>query len=113
MLEEELLPGAGLVTATGKEPEEEALPVAVSCVAETKLVDKGIPPKVTCAPETKLAPVTVREKFPVPMLAGLMPLNIGMGFRMETLLEPLALESAALVARIVTEAGFGSAAGPV
>ena len=111
MLEEELLPGAGLVTATGKEPEEDALPVAVSWAVDTKAVGKGIPASVTLAPETKLPPLSVREKFPMPTLAGLMPVSTGIGFSRETLLESLAVKSAALVARIVTVAGFGKIAG--
>lgn len=53
------------------------------------------------------------EKLPVPTLAGLMPVNSGVGFKSVTLLGPLAEESAALVARTVTVFGFGSAAGAV
>jgi len=37
-LEEELLPGDGLVTVMAYVPAEEAAPVAVSCVAETNVV---------------------------------------------------------------------------
>lgn len=49
----------------------------------------------------------------MPTLAGLMPVRTGVGFRIETLLEPLMEASATLVARTVTELGFGRVAGAV
>jgi len=112
-LEEELLPGEGLMTLMAYVPAEEAAPVAVSCVAETNVVGNGVAPKSTCAPLTNLLPVTVSEKLPVPTLAGLMPVNTGVGFRSVTLLGPLADESAALVARTVTVLGCGRTTGAV
>ena len=52
-------------------------------------------------------------KLPVPKLAGLIPVSTGVGFRRVTLLEPLAEESAALVARTVMILGFGRLSGAV
>ena len=80
---------------------------------ETKVVARAVVPKRTCAPFTKLLPVMVRKKLPVPTLAGLMPVSTGVGFNRVTEVEPLAEESAALVARIVMVLGLGRAAGAV
>ena len=52
-------------------------------------------------------------KLPVPTLAGLIPVSTGVGFRRVTLLEPMAEESAELVARTVMIFGFGRLAGAV
>src|SRR5271165_1535681 len=57
--EELLLPGSGFCTVTEKVPAEVALPVAVSCVEETKVVASAVVPTRTCAPEMKLLPVTM------------------------------------------------------
>jgi hypothetical protein len=76
-------------------------------VEETKVVVSGEPPRRTWAPDTNLLPVTVRLKFPVPMLAGLMPVRAGVGFMRVTALEPLAELDAELVALIVTVFGLG------
>lgn len=112
-LEDELLPGFGLVTLIANVPGEFAVPVALSCVAETKVVWMGAAPNRTCAPFTNLLPETVMEKLPVPTLEGLMPVSTGMGFRIVTLLEPLADVSAALVARTAIVLGLGRAGGAV
>ena len=53
------LPGSGFCTVTAKFPDEEALPVAVSFVAERKLVVIALLPTRTLAPLTKLEPVIV------------------------------------------------------
>lgn len=107
------LPGFGFITLTAKLPAEVALPVAVSCVEEIKVVESAEPESITCAPVTKLLPVTAIEKLPVEIEAGTMPLRTGIGFSSVTLLLPEALESAALTARTVTVLGFGNAAGAV
>ena len=70
-------------------------------------------PKRTCAPFTNLPPVTARVKVPVPTLEGLIPVSTGIGFKMLTLLDPLAEESAELVARTEIVLGFGRANGAV
>lgn len=68
---------------------------------------------MTVAPEMKLVPVSVMEKFPVPVLAGLMPESVGVGFKIVIALDPLAELTATLVAVIVKAFGFGSVAGAV
>ena len=50
-----MLPGSGFSTVMGKVPAMAAVPVAVSCVEETKVVEVGELLRRTCAPETKLA----------------------------------------------------------
>lgn len=46
-LDDELLPGDGLLTLMPYVPADETEPVAMSCVAETNVVDKGVAPKST------------------------------------------------------------------
>ncbi len=110
---EALLPGSGLTTVMPTIPAEESEPVAVSWVEETKVVVSGVEPRRTCAPEMNLLPVMVRLKFPVPTLAGLIPVSAGVGFMSVMALEPLAELEAELVAVRVTALGFGSEAGAV
>jgi hypothetical protein len=50
---------------------------------------------------------------PVPTLEGVIPVSTGIGFKMLTLLDPLAAESAELVARTEIVLGFGRANGAV
>jgi hypothetical protein len=102
-----------LTTVMLNMPAEFAEPVAVSCVAETKVVVSGVLPNSTCAPETKFVPLTVRLKLPVPMLAGFVPASVGVGFISVTALEALAELGAALVAVTVTVFGLGSEDGAV
>lgn len=94
-------------------PETDSLPLAVSCVAETKLVVSAVLPSITCAPEIKFVPLSVIEKLPVPVLAGFVPTSVGVGFKIVTALDALAELVAALVAVIVRASGFGSVAGAV
>jgi len=108
-----LLPGSGFTTLILKMPAVEAEPVAVSCVEETKVVVSVVAPKRTCAPETKLVPETAREKLPVSMLAGFVPISVGVGFIKVTALEAVAEVEAALVALTVTLLGLGSVDGAV
>ena len=110
---EELLPGSGLTTVRLKFPAEAAEPVAVSCVAETKVVLRAIAPRNTCDPVRKFVPVIVCENLPMPMLAGLAPTSVGVGFISVTALEALAEVAAALVAVMVTVFGAGSGKGAV
>src|SRR5690348_13471181 len=52
-------PGGGLLTLTATEEfacEDVAVPEAVTCVEETKLVPNCTPPKLTTAPGTKFDP---------------------------------------------------------
>lgn len=96
-----------------KVPADVALPVAVSCVAETYVVVREELPKKTCAPWTKLLPVMVREKLPRFVEAGEIPVRTGTGLRSETALVADWVVSAALVALMVTVFGVGSVAGAV
>jgi hypothetical protein len=96
---------------TEKEPAEEAVLVAVSCVEETNVVVTGELERRICAPETKLLPVTVREKLPRLVEAGEMPVRTGVGFRRVTELVEDLVESAELVALMVTVLGEGTEAG--
>ena len=111
--EEVELPGSGFSTAMGKVPAVEALPVAVSCVGETKVVESVVPLRRTCAPETNWLPVTVREKLPRLVVAGEMPESVGVGLRRVTALEEDLEASAELVAVMVTVFGEGRVAGAV
>ena len=108
-----LLPGSGFTTVMPKIPAVDAEPVAVSCVAETKVVVSGVAPSMTWAPGMKLLPVTVREKLPVLTLAGLVPTSVGMGFKIVTALEEVAVLKAALVAVTVSALGLGRDTGAV
>src|SRR5215813_12352444 len=60
----ETAPGPGLATVMLAAPTCAAVPVAVSCAAETKFVESGWPFHRTWAPLTKLPPLTVRVKVP-------------------------------------------------
>jgi|SRR5271169_5390546 len=96
---------------TEKEPAEEAVLVAVSCVEETKVVVRRELERRICAPETKLLPVMVREKLPRLVEAGEMPVRTGVGFRRVTELVEDLVELAELVALMVTLLGEGREAG--
>jgi hypothetical protein len=108
-----LLPGSGFTTVILNSPAEDAEPVAVSCVAETKVVVSGVVPSSTCAPDTKLLPVMVSEKLPVPTLAGFVPLRTGVGLSSVTALEAVAELVATLLAVTVSALGLGIDAGAV
>jgi len=108
-----LLPGSGLSTATGNAPAEAALPVAVSCVEETKVVVRTAPLRRTLAPETKLLPVRLREKSPRLVEVGEIPVSEGVGFRRVTAEVENFVASATLVAVTETVFGEGRAEGAV
>jgi hypothetical protein len=111
--EDSELPGSGFCTTTENVPEDEAVPVAVSCVEETTVVEMGELERRTCAPATKLLPVRVREKLPRLVEAGEMPVRTGVGFMSVTeLLEDLEV-SAELVALMATLLGDGREVGAV
>ncbi|MGC2330615.1 MAG: hypothetical protein WA581_04110 [Candidatus Acidiferrales bacterium] len=110
---EVLLPGFGFITEIANVPTEFSVPVALSCIEETKVVVSAEPLSKTCAPFTKLLPVIESVKLPMATDAGEMLLNTGTGFHSVTALPPLALESEALTASIVTLFGLGRLAGAV
>jgi hypothetical protein len=108
---EVLAPGSGFPTDIGKLPAVAAVPVAVRWVGEIKVVAIGADESSTCAPGTKLLPVMARVKAPVPVLEGVMPAMVGVGFSRVTALEALAEEDAALVAVMVMPFGEGREVG--
>jgi hypothetical protein len=110
---EVLLPGFGFITEIVKVPAELSAPLAVSCMDETNVVVSAEPFNRTCAPLTKLWPVIDNVKLPALTDVGAMLPNTGVGFHTVTLLSPVALASAALMASIVTLSGFGKLAGAV
>ena len=59
---------------------------------------RGAPARRTWEPLRKLLPAMVREKAPTLTEVGLIAVRAGVGLRIVTSLEPLAEESAALVA---------------
>lgn len=56
--------GPGFATVMLVAPACVAVPVAVSCVAELKIVVRGVPFHSTCAPLTKRLPTTLKENGP-------------------------------------------------
>jgi len=101
------------MTVRLKTPAEFVEPLAVSCVAETKLVVSAVVPRKAWDPVRKFVPVIVSENVPVPILAGFVPTSVGVGFMSVTALEALAEVEAALVAVTVTVFGVGRDAGAV
>jgi hypothetical protein len=97
------------------EPGVGALPVAVSCVADTNVVGRAVLPKKTCEPEAKLLPVTVSVKLPTVTEVGAMLLMNGADDegRNERVVESDLVVSATLVALTVTDDGEGIVAGAV
>ena len=84
-----------------------ALPVAVSRVADTKVVARGAPSNETTAPGAKPAPSTVRVKLPTGIEAGLIDVRLACG-KIVTDADPLAPGDAVLVARTVTTPAPGT-----
>ncbi len=107
------LPGLGFTTETENVPAEGALPVAVSCAADTKVVASGELANITCAPLTKLLPFTVMVKLPEGTDAGEMLVRTGVGFQSVTVLLPDAEAFAALTALMVTTLELGTLPGAV
>ena len=107
------LPGLGFITATENVPADASLPVAVSCVEDTKVVASGEPARSTCAPLTNPLPFTVIANAPAGTDVGAMPVSTGTGFCKVTALLPVAEESAELTARTVTVLEPGTVAGAV
>jgi hypothetical protein len=90
---EALPPGFGFVTLTANIPAEASDPVAVSFVAEIKVVVNAAPPNITCAPFTNWLPFTVSVKAPVENVAGAALETLGVSFQSVTALDALTLES--------------------
>ena len=108
MIEPDALPpGFGLLTLTPNIPADASEPVAVSCVAETKVVASAEPPKETCAPFTKWLPLTVKVNEPAVKVEGLTLLMAGVGFHKVTALGALTPEFCTDVTLTVTVFGLG------
>jgi hypothetical protein len=107
------LPGLGFITAMENVPADASLPVAVSCVDDTKFVASGEPARSTCAPLTNPLPFTVIAKAPAGTDAGAMPVSTGTGFCNVTVLLPDALAPAELTAATVMMLEAGTVFGAV
>jgi len=107
------LPGLGFITDTEKVPADASLPVAVSCVEDTKVIASGAPARSTCAPLTNPLPFTVIANAPAGTDVGAMPVSTSMGFCNVTALLPVALVLAELTARTATVLEPGTAFGAV
>jgi len=104
---------SGFVTVTGIPLlVDEAFPVAVSFVAELKVVDKDVPLNLTTAPLWKPVPFTVSVKLPTVRGEGLSEVIAGRGMTVTDAL-PIAVGSAALFTCTLTVAGDGTARGAV
>jgi hypothetical protein len=110
---ETLAPGSGFSTVTGKLPAAGAVPVAVSCLEEIKVVAIAAEESSTRDPATKPLPAIATVNAPVPAFDGVMLSIVGVGFNSVTALEALTEEDAALVAVMVMVFGEGSEAGAV
>jgi hypothetical protein len=96
---------------TEKVPDVDAEPVAVSFVAETKVVLSVAPANKTWAPLTKLLPFIVSVNAPVANDCGFTLPRVGDAFHSVSVAVAVALESAALTALIVTLPAAGIALG--
>ena len=104
-------PPSGFDTVTGTPLlVDDAFPVAVSFVAELKVVARGVPPKLTTAPFWNPVPFTVSVKLPTVSGEGLSEVIAGRGTTVTAAL-PIAVGSAALFACTLTVAGDGTTAG--
>jgi len=99
-----------IVATTGTDPGDDAVPVAVSRIDDTKVVGSAVPPKDTTAPDVNPAPLTVSVNGPAGNDGGLTEVIDGSGTTV-TAADPLAVGTATLVARTVTTLGLGTAAG--
>jgi hypothetical protein len=103
----------GFSTVTENVPAVDALPVAVSCVADTNVVANGAPAISTCAPLTNPLPCAVIVIAPAGVDEGVTLVSTGIGFIKVTAALLDAAESAALTARTVTEPELGTLPGAV
>jgi len=113
IVDDALSPGFGLLTLTAYVPAVASVPVALSCVPDTKVVASAAPPHSTVAPFTKLPPFTVTVNDPVANVDGDTLAIDGVGFSRVTALDPEAAAEASEVAVTVIVLGFGTVAGAV
>jgi hypothetical protein len=107
------LPGLGFIAATANVPADDSLPVAVSCVDDTKVVASGAPARSTSAPPTNPLPFTVIAMAPAGTDAGAMLVRTGTGFCSVTALLPDAVGSTELTAATATVPELGTVVGAV
>ena len=100
---EEIVPGSGFFTVTATLPTWAlvAVPVAVSFVADTRVVLSIAEPNCTCAPVAKCAPFTVNVNAPTGIAAGAIVVTCGMGLSSVTALDAVLVASAVSTAVIV------------
>lgn len=87
--------------------------MALSCVAETKVVASGAPARRTCAPPANPTPFTEIANAPAGTAAGAMLDKTGVGFQIVTVALAVALELVAVIAVTVTVFLAGTTAGAV
>src|ERR1700682_99749 len=78
-----------------------AVPVAMSCVEDTRVVVSVVVPKRIVAPVAKFVPVAVNVKAPTGIEVGVTETSWGVGFSSVTPLLPVFVVSAVSVAPIV------------
>ena len=108
-------PGFGLVTVICTVPAcaVVAVPAAVSCVLDTKVVVSADEPMDAVAPLTKPLPVIVMLKEPTSMKVGETDVTTGRGFNSVATVLALTESLVESAASTVTVLGFGSTAGAV
>lgn len=112
---EEIVPGSGFLTLMEMLPTWllDAVPVAVSCVEETRVVVNAVEPKSTTALEAKCEPLIVNLKEPTGIEVGLIEEICGAGFSRVIELLAVFVESAVSVAVMVIEFVEGGNSGAV
>src|SRR4051812_38078039 len=102
---------SGVLTTMGTERlAVAALPAAISCVTDTKLVATAAPSNETTDPSENPAPFTANRKLPTGTGDGLTDVMLGSG-RMVTDELPVAAGVPVLAARTVTVGGSGTVDG--
>ena len=114
-LPEEIAPGSGFFTVIEMLPTCPlvAVPVAVSCVEETRVVVNVALPKVMAAPVAKCAPLTVKLNVPTGMDIGATVVICGTGLFNAMALLAVLLESAVATAPMAIAFGDGGNSGAV
>ena len=106
-------PGLGLLTKIATFPTcvLVALPVAVSCVEDTRVVESTVPLKLIVAPTAKCAPFTVIVKAPTGIDVGVMVVTCGVGFCSVSVALAVLAALAVSVAVTITEPVAGGNSG--
>ena len=109
------VPGSGFLTVTETLPTCPlvAVPVAVNCEEETRVVTRAVEPKLMTALGAKWVPLTVSLKLPTGMEVGLIDAISGVGFWRVTALLAVFVESVLSVAMRVMPFGLGGNSGAV